>query len=244
VAIDRPEFRSEPLDVEAAVRKALADRTDLGQARRTIDSNDVTMRFLQNQTLPSVDLVGTYSAVGLGGTQFIRQGTGLGSTVIGTVPLGYANALKTLTGRDYPTWNLQVNVSYPLGGSANEAQYARARVQRNQSAAQLRALELQVATEVTNAALQVESSLKRYEASAVARDLAETRLQAEQSRFEVGLSTNFFVVQAQRDLSTAQNSELRALLDHRRSLVDFARVQEAPANRGAGITAIQAGGGF
>ncbi len=242
--IDRPEFRSEPIDVEGAVRKALADRTDLSQARRTIDSNDVTMRFLQNQTLPAIDLVGTYSAQGLGGTQFVRQGTGLGSTVIDTIQLGYANALRTLTGRDYPTWNVQMNVSYPLGGSAGDAQYARARVQRNQSAAQLRALELQVATEVTNAALQVESGLKRYEASAVARELAQTRLQAEQSRFEVGLSTNFFVVQAQRDLSTAQNTELRALLDHRRALVDFARVQEAPANRGAGITAIQAGGGF
>jgi len=71
---------------------------------------------------------------------------------------------------------------------------------------------------------------------------AETRLQAEQSRFEVGLSTNFFVVQAQRDLATAQNSELRALLDYRRALVDFERLQEAPDNR-SGITSITAGGG-
>ena len=101
-----------------------------------------------------------------------------------------------------------------------------------------------MATEVTNAALQVESSLKRYEAAVVARELANTRLQAEQSRFDVGLSTNFFVVQAQRDLATAQNSELRALLDYRRALVDFSRVQESPANRATAILAIQAGGGF
>jgi uncharacterized membrane protein YgcG len=100
-----------------------------------------------------------------------------------------------------------------------------------------------VATEVTNAALQVESSLTRYDAATVARQLAETRLQAEQSRFEVGLSTNFFVVQAQRDLATAQNSELRALLDYRRALVDFERVQEAPGARGGGITTLNAGGG-
>jgi hypothetical protein len=73
--------------------------------------------------------------------------------------------------------------------------------------------------------------------------LAQTRLEAEQSRFDVGLSTNFFVVQAQRDLITAQSSELRALLDYRRALVDFERSQEAPANRGAGITAINAGAG-
>jgi outer membrane protein TolC len=190
-----------------------------------------------------LDLTATYAAQGLGGTQFVRQGTGLGSTVIDTIPLGYANAWRTLTGRDYPNWNFQVTLSYPIGSSANDAQYARARVQRNQSAAQLRALELQVATEVTNAALQVESSLKRYEASSVARELAQTRLQAEQSRFEVGLSTNFFVVQAQRDLATAQNTELRALLDYRRAIVDYARVQESPASRGTGITTIQTGAG-
>lgn len=240
--IDRPEFRPEPLDVEGAVQRAFATRTDLEQARRTIDSNDVTIKFLSNQTMPAVDLVANWGAQGLGGTAFIREG-GLGSPVVGTIPGGYSNAWNTLTDRRFPNWNVQLNMSYPLGGSAQDANYARARVQRNQSAAQLRALELQVATDVTNAALQVDSGLKRYEAAVVARDLAQTRLSAEQSRFEVGLSTNFFVVQAQRDLATSQNAELRALLDYRRALVDYARVQEAPAQRGPGVTAIQTGGG-
>jgi outer membrane protein TolC len=239
---DRPTFAPEPLDVEGAVRKALNSRTDLGQARSTVTGNNITMQLLRNQLLPAVDLTANYGASGLGGTQFIRQGSGLGSTVTGTIPGGYNDAWRTLTGRDYPTWNFAVNISYPLGASVAEATYARARVQLNQAAAQLRAMELQVATEVTNAALQVENGLKRYEAAAAARSLAQTRLQAEQSRFDVGLSTNFFVVQAQRDLATAQNSELRALLDYRRSLVDYQRVQESPANRGGGITAIAPGG--
>ena len=239
--IDRPEFRSEPLDVETAVRTALSSRTDLAQARKTLDSNDITIKFLRNQQLPALDLLANYGMAGLGGTQFVRSG--LGSTqVLETIPGGYGNAWSTLANRDYPTWNFQVNFSYPLGGSAADAVYARSRVQRNQTAAQLKALELQVATDVTNAALQVESSLKSYEAATVARSLAETRLSAEQSRFEVGLSTNFFVVQAQRDLATAQNSELRALLNYRRAIVDFGRVQEAPATRGGNlITAIVGG---
>ena len=245
---DRPNFVPEPVDVEGAVRKALENRSDLDQARRTIQANDVTLRFLRNQTLPGLDLQTSYGAQGLGGTQFIRQGTGLGSTVIGTVPGGYSDALRTLTGRDFPTWNVQLNLSYPIGGSPADASYARARIQLNQSNAQLRALELQVATEVTNAALQVENGLTRYEAASVARQLADTRLQAEQSRFEVGLSTNFFVVQAQRDLATAQNSELRALLDYRKALVDYQRAQEAPANGGGGVTTLGAtdagGSGF
>jgi outer membrane protein TolC len=240
---DRPVFAPEPLNVEGSVREALQNRTDLAQARRQIEANDTTMRFMRNETLPNLDLITSYGAQGLGGTQFIRQGSGLGSTVIGTVPGGYSDALRTLTGINYPTWNFQLNMTYPLGASAASANYARARIQLNQSTAQLRALELQVATEVTNAALQVESSLTRYDAATVARQLAETRLQAEQSRFDVGLSTNFFVVQAQRDLATAQNSELRALLDYRRALVDYERVQEAPSARGGGITTLNAGGG-
>ena len=65
----------------------------------------------------------------------------------------------------------------------------------------IRALEVQVAAEVTNAALTVQSNLKRVEAATAARELAQKRLEAEQSKFEVGMTTNFFVVQAQRDLA-------------------------------------------
>jgi outer membrane protein TolC len=127
-----------------------------------------------------------------------------------------------------------LNISYNLGGSAADAQHARARVQRSQASTRLRALELTVATEVTNAALSVQSNLKRVEAARAARELAQKRLEAEQSKFEVGMSTNFFVVQAQRDLATAENSELSALADYRKSLVTFERSQEAPASGGSG----------
>jgi outer membrane protein TolC len=241
--IDRPTFLAAPLDVQAAVRNALDNRTDLQQARKIIDGNNVTLKYMRTLTLPGLDLQATYGATGLGGTQFLRSGSGVTSQIVGSVPGGYSDAWRTLTGRNYPTWNLGLNFSYTLGASAQDAQVARARVQVNQSAAQLRALELQVATEVTNAALQVQSGLTRYQAATVARNLSQQRLDAEQSRFDVGLSTNYFVVQAQRDLSTAQNTELRALLDYRRALVDYERLQEAPATRGAGITVINAAGG-
>jgi outer membrane protein TolC len=49
-----------------------------------------------------------------------------------------------------------------------------------------------------------------------------------QSKFDVGMSTNFEVVQAQRDLNDARNSELRQQLNYQRALVDFQRVQISP----------------
>ncbi len=135
-------------------------------------------------------------------------------------------------------------MNYPIGTSAAEANVARARLLQRQTIAQGRQLELAIATEVTNAALQVESNRERWQAATVARELAELRSEAEQSRFDVGLSTNFFVVQAQRDLRDAQNSELRALLDYRRAEVEFERVQEIPAaGERRQVTSIQPGGG-
>ena len=105
---------------------------------------------------------------------------------------------------------------------------------RDAQNSELRALEVQIAAEVTNAALTVQSNLKRVEAATAARELAQKRLEAEQSKFDVGMTTNFFVVQAQRDLRDAQNTELRALADYRKSLVNYERAQQSPAGGGGG----------
>jgi outer membrane protein TolC len=88
--------------------------------------------------------------------------------------------------------------------------------------------ELQIATEVTGAALDVTNALESLQAAQASRELSERRLEAAQSKFDVGMATNFEVVQAQRDLNDAQNSELRQLLNYRRALVDFERVQVSP----------------
>ena len=240
--IDRPTYASTPVDVTEAVRRALGMRTDLETARRQLASNDVSLKSLTDQQMPALDLTASYGMAGIGGPQFFRSG--FGGAVTDVVPSGYTDALRLLAGRDAPSWNLALNFSYPIGASPAEANVARARLQQRQTIAQTRAMELRVATEVTNAALQVEATRERLQAATVALDLAEKRLEAEQSRFDVGLTTNFFVVQAQRDLRDAQNVELRTLLDYRRAQVDFERVQEIPAGAGGGgITTIQGGGG-
>jgi outer membrane protein TolC len=239
--IDLPSLEPAPTDIEGAVRRALERRTDLVNTRKNLQASDISLRFFRNQTLPDLDLVASYGGQGIGGTSIQRAG--LGGSIINTIPGGYSDALRLLFNRDYPSWNVQFNVSYNIFGSAADAQFARARVQKSQAQARLRALELQVATEVTNAALNVQSNLKRVEAAVAARELAEKRLEAEQSKFEVGMTTNFFVVQAQRDLRDAQNAELRALADYRKSLVVFERVQEAPGGGGGGNFAAGGGGG-
>jgi outer membrane protein TolC len=59
----------------------------------------------------------------------------------------------------------------------------------------------------------------------VARELAQKKLEAEEEKFKVGLSTNYFILQYQRDLANAQIMELRAVVDYNISLANLSRVQ-------------------
>jgi outer membrane protein len=242
--VDLPALEPLTTDIETAIRTALANRTDIINARKNLDSNDITVNYYANQALPALDLNASYGAAGLGGTQIRRSGNGIDSIVIGTVPGGYLDALSAITNRAYPTWNVNATFTYPIGASQAEAQQARAKIQRTQAQTRLRSMEVSIAAEVANAALTVTSNLKRVEAATAARELAQKRLEAEQSKFEVGMSTNFFVVQAQRDLRDAANTELRALADYRKSLVNFERAQVAPAGSGGvNIAAASSTGG-
>jgi len=226
---DRPATTAEPIDLEAAVRAALANRVDIAVAKRSLEQNEIAMKNLHNATLPALDLIGLYNLQGRGGTEFQRSG--FGGTITNTIPGGYFDALSNIGTFTAPTWSMRLNYSMPLGQSQTEAAYARARVQVTQTQAQVKQAELIIATEVTNAALNVRNAFEAVQASAVARELSEQRLQAAQSKFEVGMATNFEVVQAQRDLADARTTELRNILNYRKAVVDFQRSQLAGTSR-------------
>ena len=224
--VDRPDFRPEPVDVDAAIRRALSERTDLAIAHRNLDSNGVTLSYLRDQLMPQTDLVALYGLVGLGGNTLIKTGTGVNQAVAGIIPGGYGDALSSLGHAAYPRWTVSMNFSYPLGLNSAKATVARAQVQLSQDQAQIKQIELQVATDVTNAAINAESGIERVQAAQAARELAQRQLDAENSKFEVGMSTNYLVVQSQRDLATAQNNELQAILAYRKALVELDRLQQ------------------
>jgi outer membrane protein TolC len=225
---DRPDFRAAEIDVDAAIRKALSERTDLEIAKKNVEANDITLKYLNDQTLPQADVNVNYGLQGVGGTFLQRSNAGvLGSQVTTVVPGGIGDAYAALFRSDFPRWTVQLNLSYPLGLSSQQAAVQRARVQLNQVQAQLKQIELQVATEVTNAAINVRNTAEAVQAAQAARDLAQQQLNAENNKFEVGMSTNYFVVQAQNQLATAQNSELRAVLNYRKALVELDRSQSS-----------------
>ena len=239
--VDRPDFAAQTFDIEAAVRRALSERTDLQIAKKNIEANDVTLKYLVDQMRPQVDLQATYGLAGIGGPTLRRDTSIIGAPAT-IEPGGISDAFGSLLQNRYPRWTVALNLSYPLGVSSQEASVARARVQMNQVQAQMKQIELQVATDVTNAAVTAQSAVEAVQASQAAREFAQKKLEAEQSKFEVGMSTNYFVVQAQRDLSDSRNSELRQILNYRKALVELERLQQTTLQN-LNVTVVNAGGG-
>jgi HAE1 family hydrophobic/amphiphilic exporter-1 len=215
-------------DVDAAVRRALGERTDVSRAKTEIQINDTSVSLSKSQTLPDLRVQASYLSDGAGGTRILREGF-LGP-VIGTERTSFGSTLGQVFSGDFPNWTVGVTLSYPLGNSTAEANLARAKLERDQSAARLRATELNVVREVRQAALRLDQNRQRIETTKLARELAEQRLDAEQKRFEVGMSTSFLVIQAQRDLAIARNSELQALLDYQLAVIAFEQVQQTSSS--------------
>ena len=224
VPTDRPTAEAKQIDVDAAIATALEKRTDMVAARKNIEILDTALRLSRNNLLPAVDLVASYGASGVGGNQILRDATG---AVTGYVPGGYGDATHQVFARDFPTWTVGANVSFPLFNRAAGAAAARSRISRDQALASLRGLELQVAAEVRAAARAVETNYKRVDATGAARVLATRSLDAEDKKFGAGMSTNYLVTQKQRDLALAEVLELRAVADYRKSVIVFERALEA-----------------
>jgi outer membrane protein TolC len=209
------------------VARALATRSDIRILKSAIDTSAVYIRQRLNEALPDVSVSAAFSAQAAGGTELLRAG-GIGSPVTGALEHGFGRVLEDLGQLRYPGWSTQLSVGYPIGAAVARANAARAEVERRQHELSLAALEQRVEIEVRTAQREVQTNEKRLESTATAVSLAERRLSGEQEKFLVGLSTSFFVFQAQRDLASARVARLGAELDRRLSLADLEAIQSVP----------------
>lgn len=218
-----PNVEDQDVDIDSAIERALGTRLDLRQTRRQLDVAEVNLRVTESNALPQLNLSASYSLVGVGGDLFERSN--LGGDPVLVAPGGFQDALSAIAGREQPTWNLGLNGSYPIGTNPNGLALERAELQLQQQNLDLRSQELNIVTQVTAAGLTVRNTFLQYEAAQRNADASELSLEAELARFQVGVSTNFEVVQAQNQLTSARLQVLQALINHVNAIANFEQVQ-------------------
>ena len=192
-------------DVESHVKLALQMRPDLNQSRLSLQRGELELVKTRNGLLPRMDL-------------FIT----LGKT-------GYADSFNSSisevsAGKSYD-FSAGLSFEFPLGNRSAKATHSRAVMSNEQAKEAIANLEQLIQVDVRSAYVEVLRAKEQVSASAVTRSLQEEKWRAETEKFRVGKSTAFLVAQAQRDLVESQVSEIQAVVNCLKALVELYRLE-------------------
>lgn len=224
IPTDTPNYEEREVSLEEALAIGLQKRPDLQASRIDLKNKDLDVSFAKNQLLPEINFQAAYWSPGISGTQILYQdGNPLTEVIVGKVPGQASDALKDAFNFKYTNWGIGLTLSIPINSVFSQAQYAQAKVSREQAELSLKNQEQQAFLEIRDTVRNVETNYKRIQAYKIARELAEEKLEAEVKKLKVGLTTNYLVLQHQRDLVNAKSAELRAIIDYNLSLAGLDR---------------------
>jgi outer membrane protein len=135
------------------------------------------------------------------------------ATSTGTLHQGLQTAQSQIFHNQFPDYLFALNVQIPLRNRAAQATSQRAILQQRQIEAQMQQLKNSALLDVRNTYIALEQDRARVQAASKARELQQQTFEAEQKKYQLGASTVYNVILTQRDLITAQGTELRALAD-------------------------------
>jgi outer membrane protein TolC len=196
--------------LDREIEKAIANRTDLASARLRLEKTDVSLAYQKDQLRYSLNFRADYVLEGLAGDS---SQAGREEDVL--------DALSVLSDVDFPTYQATLTLGIPIGNRTAEAEYAKTRLGREQAAIAYEDYERAAIVQVGVAVRRVNTDRKRIDAAEKNRFLQEKTVEAEQKKFDNGLSTSFEVLQLQKDLAEARSAENAAKRDYRNSLANL-----------------------
>jgi len=190
------------LNLQASWQNGLTMRPDLEQARLNADQLGITLKFQRNQLFPQLDLTGTFGRNGNSGV--------------------YSEVFGQIRDAEGPFYSVGAEFRIPLGNQAARNNYKITKAQRAQALLRLKQLEQTIMVGIEDAVGTAIGNYERVKATREASSYADEALKAEQKKLENGKSTNFEVLQLQKNLTAARSAEIQALADYNNALAALA----------------------
>ncbi|HEV3330564.1 MAG TPA: TolC family protein [Bryobacteraceae bacterium] len=231
-----PTDRIQVPDVEAitpiqdSVAMALSARPELSQFRILIQNQEIGIKGVRNELLPTLDVVASLANYGLAGQPVPLPATcainPTSTTCIapnGYFVGGYSNVLGQVFGRNFPNYAAGFNLTIPIRNRAAQADMISSELNLRQQQLSMLRLENEVRVEVQNAVIGVQQAQAQYQSAIKQLRLQQQTVDAEQKKLEVGASTTYNVILTQRDLVTAQSNQLAAESAYAKAKVEMDR---------------------
>jgi len=170
--------------------------------------------------VPIVDTNGNAIIVDINGVPTPIFAPATVTPVIGTNHQGFPTAQSDIFHNKFPDYSAQLTLTLPLRNRSAQADNARALLNQRQLDTQMQQLRNAALLDVRNSYIALTQDRAQVDSASKARELQQQTFDAEQKKYRLGASTVYNVILTQRDLISAQGTELRAL----------ANLQEAKAN--------------
>lgn len=226
---DEPGFAEVMIDEQAAIDTAWAKRPEIAQALLTLESDELTLRYRRNQIRPDWTVGGDYSVSGNNYNYKFYPGT---DGVLGTfddetvrIDQGRWDSLKEIPDRKNADWTIRTSYKIPIKNRTAKADLLRAQLAMDQNRLRLENIRQQVRVEVRQAVRNLETAARRVDSARANVALQRKKVEAEQKRYENGLSIAFKVLEFQNDLRDAESREINAIVDFNKAQSSLARVK-------------------
>jgi outer membrane protein TolC len=145
------------------------------------------------------------------------------STTVGVVQRGWTDGMNQIFHNRFPDYTVGFNFQIPIRNRAAQADSIHAQLTQRQLEAQMQQIKNSAVLDVRNTQIALEQGRAQVEAASKARELQQQTFDAEQKKYQLGASTVYNVILTQRDLITAQGTELRALANLAEAKANYER---------------------
>jgi len=247
VLTDAPPRSAQEIDPNEVLQQALINNINLNQLRYRLSNTEIQNAQTKNRLLPQLDLrtgIGLSGLAGADNTQPQMLPTGFVIPNPFPTPQPYMLELTTVTPNPSPnegdygdaltdlgrgnnlSWSAGLTFNLPLGNRAARNDWKRARLSYEQLKIQQAQQERNVVFTVQNILNDFDAAKRNLEAASLAADLQQQNLDTEQKRFELGLSTQYNVMQAQSSSNDAKTAAISSQIELAKAMARIARAEQ------------------
>ena len=138
---------------------------------------------------------------------------------------GWNDVWNNMGSGDFYNYTIGLKVEFPIGNRFARSQFSKAKIEAARAATYLKDVENIVITEVKEAVRQVNTDFEKIGAAQKSLRSSQEKLEAEEIKFDVGLSTTRNVLDFQDDLARAASRYALSLSQYEKSLSNLARTK-------------------
>lgn len=227
--VDDPPFDPEmTIDLEGAIREAYENRPDLEQTEYLLENDEDIVLRARDAMRHDLTARAQYKRSGLTGKNvFIPGNPGPVPPPSPDIPArsvvdgSWIDSAEQIYDEVYDSWEISLNWAIPLGNKKAKSDFLTARLRQEQRKQLLDSQELDAVIAVRNSARNVLNTVERVKASRVNVRLQRERLEAENKRYDNGMTTTFELFQFQDDLTRAESQVNLAMVDYNKAIADL-----------------------